>query len=87
LARHNDATVIGITAQDSPLAAQCNLVLSMDVPEDTDVYLPMASRIAQLALIDVLATGFTLRRGVKFRENLKKVKEGIKDSRFESLHQ
>ena len=86
LARLNDATVIGITAKDSPLARECNLVLSMDVPEDTDVYLPMASRIAQLALIDVLATGFTLRRGLKFRENLKKVKEGIKDSRFEMLH-
>lgn len=86
LARLNDATVIGITAKDSPLARECSLVLSMDVPEDTDVYLPMASRIAQLALIDVLATGFTLRRGVKFRENLKKVKEGIKDSRFEMLH-
>ena len=86
LARLNDATVIGITAKDSPLARECNLVLSMDVPEDTDVYLPMASRIAQLALIDVLATGFTLRRGIKFRENLKKVKEGIKDSRFDNLH-
>lgn len=87
LARHNDATVIGITAKDSPLAKQCNLVLSMEVPEDTDIYMPMASRIAQLALIDVLATGFTLRRGAKFRENLKKVKEGIKDSRFESFPQ
>ena len=59
----------------------------MEVPEDTDIYMPMASRIAQLALIDVLATGFTLRRGAKFRENLKKVKEGIKDSRFESFQQ
>lgn len=87
LARQNDATVIGITTEGTPLAKQCNLVLSMNVPEDTDVYLPMASRIAHLALIDVLATGFTLRRGPKFRENLKKVKEGIKDSRFESLHQ
>ena len=86
LARLNDATVIGITAKESPLARECNLVLSMDVPEDTDVYLPMASRIAQLALIDVLATGFTLRRGLKFRENLKKVKEGIKDSLFEMPH-
>ncbi len=86
LARLNDATVIGITAKDSPLARECSLVLSMDVPEDTDVYLPMASRIAQLAMIDVLATCFTLRRGLKFRENLKKVKEGIKDSRFEMLH-
>ena len=86
LARLNDATVIGITAKDSPLARECSLVLSMDVPEDTDVYLPMASRIAQLALIDVLAAGFALRRGLKFRENLKKVKEGVKDSRFTMLH-
>lgn len=43
LARENDATVIGMTAKDSPLARECNLVLSMDVPEDTDVYMPMAS--------------------------------------------
>ena len=56
----------------------------MDVPEDTDVYMPMASRIAQLALVDVLATGFTLRRGMKFRENLKKVKEGLRESRFDT---
>ena len=86
LARENDGTVIGITAKDSPLARECNLVLSMDVPEDTDVYMPMASRIAQLALVDVLATGFTLHRGMKFRENLKKVKEGLRESRFDTPH-
>ncbi|MGL5031144.1 MAG: MurR/RpiR family transcriptional regulator [Aeromonas sp.] len=86
LARENEATVIGITAKDSPLARECNLVLAMDVPEDTDVYMPMASRIAQLVLVDVLATGFTLRRGMKFRENLKKVKEGLRESRFEVPH-
>ena len=68
------------------MARECNLVLSMDVPEDTDVYMPMASRIAQLALVDVLATGFTLRRGMKFRENLKKVKEGLRESRFDTPH-
>ena len=83
LARENDATVISLTAKDSPLARESNLVLSMDVPEDTDIYMPMASRLAQLVLVDVLATGFTLRRGIKFRENLKKVKESIRDSRFE----
>ena len=82
LARENDAFVIALTAFNSPLADQSNLVLSMSVPEDTDIYMPMASRIAQLVLIDVLATGFTLRRGAKFRENLKRVKSGIKDSRF-----
>ncbi|MCC4265527.1 MurR/RpiR family transcriptional regulator [Oceanimonas baumannii] len=86
LARQNDAVVIGLTAKDSPLARECSVVLSMDVPEDTDVYLPMASRLTQMVLIDVLATGFILRRGARFRENLKKVKEGIKNSRFDNPH-
>ncbi len=83
IARANDATVVGITAKDSPLAAECNFVLSLNVSEDTDLYMPMASRIAQLILIDILATGFTLRRGPKFRENLKKVKDTLRGSRYE----
>ncbi|GAB3033363.1 MurR/RpiR family transcriptional regulator [Bowmanella dokdonensis] len=83
IARGNDATVIGITSKDSPLARECSLVVSLDVPEDTDMYMPMASRIAQLTLIDVLATGFTLRRGTKFRENLKRVKDTLRESRYD----
>ena len=82
IARANDATVIGITSADTPLARECNYVLSLAVPEDTDLYMPMASRIAQLTLIDVLATGFTLRRGNKFRENLKRVKDTLRSSRY-----
>jgi RpiR family carbohydrate utilization transcriptional regulator len=82
LARENDAFVMALTDANSPLAEQSNLILSTGVPEDTDIYMPMASRIAQLVLIDVLATGFTLRRGPKFRDNLKHVKEGLKYSRF-----
>lgn len=83
IAKGNDAIVVGITSKTSPLAAECNLVLSLEVPEDTDMYMPMASRIAQLTLIDILATGFTLRRGTKFRENLKRVKDTLRDSRYD----
>ncbi|MGL1959491.1 MAG: MurR/RpiR family transcriptional regulator [Colwellia sp.] len=83
LAKENDATVIGLTAKGSPLAKECNIVLSVDVSEDTDLYMPMSSRIAQLVLIDILATGFTLRRGSKFRDNLKKVKDSLRMSRFD----
>lgn len=83
LARENDAAVIAITSRDTPLAHEATLALLLDVPEDTDVYMPMVSRIAQLTLIDVLATGFTLRRGAKFRDNLKRVKEALKESRFD----
>jgi len=82
IARENDATVVGITSEGSPLSKACNYVLSLSVPEDTDLYMPMASRIAQLTLIDVLATGFTLRRGNKFRENLKRVKDTLRGSRY-----
>ncbi|GHA37810.1 MurR/RpiR family transcriptional regulator [Photobacterium aphoticum] len=82
MARENGATVIGITAKDSPLDRECSLSICLDVPEDTDIYMPMASRVVQMTVIDVLATGFTLRRGAGFRENLKRVKESLKDSRF-----
>jgi RpiR family transcriptional regulator, carbohydrate utilization regulator len=83
LARKNDATVIAITSRGTPLANEATLPLLLDVPEDTDIYMPMVSRIAQLTLIDVLATGFTLRRGAKFRDNLKRVKDALKESRFD----
>ena len=83
LARENDATVIAITSRDTPLALEATLPLLLDVPEDTDIYMPMVSRLAQLTVIDVLATGFTLRRGAKFRDNLKRVKEALKESRFD----
>lgn len=82
LARENDATVLAITSPDSPLAQEASLALALDVPEDTDIYMPMVSRLAQLTVIDVLATGFTLRRGAKFRDNLKRVKAALKESRF-----
>lgn len=82
LAKEHGAIVIGITEKNSPLDKVCSLTITLNVPEDTDIYMPMASRVVQMTVIDVLATGFTLRRGPAFRENLKKVKEAIKDSRF-----
>ncbi|WP_153448169.1 MurR/RpiR family transcriptional regulator [Vibrio algicola] len=83
LAKENGATVIAITAKASPLEQVCSLSISLDVQEDTDVYMPMASRIVQMTVIDVLATGFTLRRGSGFRDNLKRVKDALKASRYE----
>lgn len=80
LARENGAVVLAITASGSPLAQESSLLLALDVPEDTDMSMPMVSRMAQLMLIDVLATGFTLHRGASFRDNLKRVKEALKPS-------
>ena len=82
LARGNGAIVLGITAPNSPLAAQCTETLEVIAPEDTDIYMPMTSRMIHLAMIDVLATGVTLRRGEDFQDHLKKIKDSLQATRF-----
>jgi len=82
IARDNGAVVIAITAPDSPLADVCTVALEASDQENTDVYMPMTSRIVHLTLLDVLATGVTLRRGVDFHKHLKKIKDSLKATRF-----
>lgn len=82
IARANGATVIGITNPDSPLAEACTAVLGVTAPEDTEVYMPMSSRIIHLTVIDILATGVTLKRGPDFLDHLKRIKESLKATRY-----
>lgn len=82
LAREAGATVVGITNPNSPLADQCTHVLDSGTVDDTDVFTPTVSRIVQLTLIDVLATGVTLRRGPAFLNHLKRVKDSLVETRF-----
>lgn len=82
LARDNDAMVIALTTAGTPLAREATLAITPTyrrIPTCTCRWSPAA----QLTVIDVLATGFTLRRGAKFRDNLKRVKEALKESRFD----
>ncbi|WP_110668894.1 transcriptional regulator HexR [Salinicola halophilus] len=82
LARDSGALVIGLTREGSPLAKVCSEILAVDLPEDTEVYMPMSSRMIHMALIDVLATGVTLRRGESFLPHLKKIKESLRPTKF-----
>ena len=82
LAGTTGATVIALTLEDSPLAKVCPIVLSVPHVENTDVYMPMTSRLTQLTILDVLATGVTLRRGVGFHQHLEKVKQSLKSTRY-----
>lgn len=84
IARETGATVLGITTPDSPLAKQCTLSLPVSPDENTDIYMPMSSRIVHLAMLDVLSTGVILRRGVDFHAHLKKIKDSLKDTRYPS---
>jgi D-arabinose 5-phosphate isomerase GutQ len=82
IARENGASVLGLTAENSPLAKASTVSLNIPLPEDTDIYMPMTSRIIQLTVLDVLATGMTLRRGVDFQPHLRKIKESLNASRY-----
>ncbi len=82
MAKTNGATVIALTAPGSPLAKVCSLVIEVAVPENTDEYMPMTSRIVHLTVLDVLATGVTLRRGPDFQPYLKKIKDSVRSTRY-----
>jgi RpiR family carbohydrate utilization transcriptional regulator len=82
IGRASGALVIAITAADSPLAQEASLVLAIEAPEDNDVYVPMQSRMIQLTLIDVLATGVILRRGEDFHGHLKTIKQSLTGTRL-----
>lgn len=82
LARDNGAVVIAITQPDSPLDATSSLCLGVPSPEDTELYMPMTSRIVHLAVIDILATGVTLRRGEDFLPHLKRIKDSLRPTKY-----
>jgi len=82
IARANGSTVIGLTAPDSPLARVSSVTLDVEVPENTDEYMPMTSRIVHLVILDVLATGVTLRRGPDFLPHLEKIKNSLVPTRY-----
>lgn len=83
LAREAGATVISITNPSSPLARASSLVIAVETSEDTDIYTPAVSRLLHLVILDILATGVTLKRGPDFIDHLKKMKESLKATRLE----
>jgi len=82
IGRSAGALVIAITQEGSSLAEEASLVLGVESPEDTDVYMPMQSRMIQLTLVDVLATGVILRRGEDFHSHLKNIKQSLATTRL-----
>ncbi|PWC96285.1 SIS domain-containing protein [Azospirillum sp. TSO5] len=74
IARDGGATVIAITASATPLAERADIRLTVDVDEDTAVHTPMASRLAQLALIDVLTVAVGLQAPPGLDRRLARIK-------------
>ncbi|MBT8434355.1 MAG: SIS domain-containing protein [Gammaproteobacteria bacterium] len=69
------AKVVAITAADSPLARLASVCLPMNLLEDEDFYAPIKSRMAHLAIVDVLAVGVALSRGPDFQMAIKRANQ------------
>ena len=77
-ARENGATVIALTNPASRLARTATLVFGWDPHEDTSVYTPMSSRLAQLALLDALYVAFALSLGDVAADKLRRSKDALR---------
>ncbi len=78
LARARGATVIALTNPDSDIAFEAGLLFPCDVIEDTSVYTPMSSRLAQLALLDAIHVALALARGETASDTLRRSKDALK---------
>jgi RpiR family carbohydrate utilization transcriptional regulator len=74
IARQYGATTVALTRPGTPLARAAEILLAAAPPEDTDIFKPTASRLAHMAVIDVVATGVAMRRGPAALESLRRVK-------------
>ena len=76
--RSGGATVIALTDPGSPLAREAALVLPCLPQEDTSVYTPMSSRLAQLALLDAIQVALALALGDPAITKLRASKQALK---------
>lgn len=79
IALQTGAQVIGLTCTGSPLAERATVALVTDVPEDSLIQTPMASRLVHLVILDILQVGVTLRRGPMAARELEKTKLSLKN--------
>jgi RpiR family carbohydrate utilization transcriptional regulator len=81
LARETGATVLAVTQPGSALAEAASITLGVEPSEDSDLYTPMGSRLAHLAMIDALLTGVILAREPGFVERLRRLKAMLAETR------
>jgi RpiR family carbohydrate utilization transcriptional regulator len=82
LASAAGATVVAVTCPGSPLAEAADILLGQEPAEDNDIYTPMGSRLAHLAMIDTLMTGMVLARGPAFVTELARIKATLNETRL-----
>jgi len=79
LCGERDAVVVAVTRRESGLGREAAFVLESHSTEDTSLYTPMESRLAQLAILDAVQVSLALRLGEAGAENLRATKMALAD--------
>lgn len=83
-ARSRGATVIALTEPTSRLASAAEILFPCHIAEDSNVYTPMSSRLAHLALLDSLQVTLALALGQEAVDKLRRSKSVLEDKLAES---
>ena len=83
LAMEAGATVIGLAPKDTPLSDLCSIPIHVNVREEHQAFAPVSSRIAHLAVIDVLGTGVAVHRKPLLNEHMKRLERSQRALRTE----
>ena len=70
---------LGVVVQAHSVAAR--IAIEVDAKEDIQIYTPLSSRIAHLAVIDVLAIGVAQKKGPQLQQHLQQLQEGLSSLR------
>ena len=79
LALERGTALITLTRSGSALANIATHAIAIDTLENTFVYAPMTTRLAHLAVVDVLATAVALRSGEDGARVIRRVKRAMRD--------
>jgi RpiR family transcriptional regulator, carbohydrate utilization regulator len=73
LAQQSGARIIGLAPSNTPVALQSDIPIFIDVEEESENYTPLPSRIAHMALIDILAVGVARSKGPAISAHLRRL--------------
>ena len=80
--RDSGAVLIGLAPSGTPVIERSSIPIPIDVDEgDNDSYTPLPSRIAHLAVIDILAVGVSIMKGQEINRHLIKLNRGLQSLR------
>ncbi len=81
LVKETGATIIGLAPSNTPVAQDCDIALHIDVKEDIEKYTPLPSRMAHMAVMDILAVGVSKAKGPAVGEHLQKIHKALQPLR------